>query len=209
MLAPVEVRSLAAASALRHRHKRSDFIQDDERFGTRRQVCSMTWGSASADRSIIASRSLPRTPVPPPIRAGTLGHPERGRRSASAHRTLIFEEQGRSTSSEEERHCTKRVRRTTLFGAPDDAPQRGLADGALRSTAREISPGKGTRSASAQRATHPKRSELSTWRNGPPVAGPSKQHPSGGCSRSSTGTGNRTSSEVRAPVSAGQDRLAS
>jgi hypothetical protein len=34
----------------------------------------MTWGSASADRSIIASGSLPRTPVPPPVRAGTPGH---------------------------------------------------------------------------------------------------------------------------------------
>jgi hypothetical protein len=35
-----------------------------------RVVCSMTWGSASADRSIIASTPLPRTPVPPPERAG-------------------------------------------------------------------------------------------------------------------------------------------
>jgi hypothetical protein len=40
----------------------------------------MTWGSASADRSIIASTPLPRTPVPPPIWAGTPSLPGQGNR---------------------------------------------------------------------------------------------------------------------------------
>jgi hypothetical protein len=51
-------------------------------------VCSMTWGSASADRSIIASTPLPRTPVTPPERAGTLGHPGQGTRRFFKHRAL-------------------------------------------------------------------------------------------------------------------------
>jgi len=99
-------------------------------------VCSMTWGSASADRSIIASTPLPRTPVPPPERAGTPGHPGAGQsalllasrarslapsRRSSEHRAVppgtspgLFGGQVGSTG----------VRRTELFGAPRATPRR-------------------------------------------------------------------------------------
>jgi hypothetical protein len=92
-----------------------------------RAVCSVTWGSASADRSIIALKLLLRTPVPRPTGQGSRP-PGPGRRRSSEHRAL------RSTG----------VRQSALFGAPSARPHRGTATSTLRRVVRTTSPGQGT-----------------------------------------------------------------
>jgi len=134
-------------------------------------LCSMTWGSASADRSIIASKPLLRTPVPRPTGQDTRP-PGQGRRRASAHREPRSTGYGRPRSSEPGAHGLTGARQTELFGAPRARPHRDREPGALRSTRpptsdRDREPG-------ALRRTRPPT---------PP------------------GTGNRTSSEARPPTS--------
>jgi len=92
-----------------------------------RAVCSVTWGSASADRSITALKPLPRTPVPRPTGQGSRP-PGRSRRRSSEHRPP------RSTGA----------RRTALFGAPRARPHRDREPGALRSIGPPTPPGQGT-----------------------------------------------------------------
>jgi hypothetical protein len=93
------------------------------RFGPRRALCSMTWGSASADRSIIASEPLPRTPVPA-HRGMAPGHPGSEWRRASALRSAG------STGA----------RQPAVFGPPGARLHRGTATGGLRATGRTAPP---------------------------------------------------------------------
>jgi hypothetical protein len=99
----------------------------------------MTWGSASADRSIIASTPLPRTPVTPPERAGTPGHP-RGRATGAC----LQASRARSLASDLRRSSEHRTRfhpgRHPTSSEARVGFHRGKADGALRSTARRASP---------------------------------------------------------------------
>ena len=149
-------------------------------------VCSMTWGSASADRSIIALQPLLRTPVPRPTRQGTRP-PGHSRRRSSEHREL----------------CSTGTRSGDLFGGRKARFHRGTATGTLRSAARTTSPGQGTRRSSEQRAPH------STGARQPALFGAPRARPHrnrepdlfGGAAPHSTGTGNRTSSEARHPIS--------
>jgi hypothetical protein len=99
----------------------------------------MTWGSASADRSIIASTPLPRTPVPPPERVGTPGLPGQGNRR-------FFTSIARSVPGIVQ---SAALRSTARSVPPGTSPEllgarvgfhRGTADGALRSPASRASP---------------------------------------------------------------------
>lgn len=98
-----------------------------------RVVCSTTWGSASADRSVIALKSLPRTPVTPPERAGL---------PASRDRATGALNQASCAWSPASRHGVLRsivrsvppgTESLALFGVRAAQFQRGMVLGALRS----------------------------------------------------------------------------
>ena len=98
-----------------------------------RVVYLVTWGSASADRSVITSRSLPRTPVTPPERAGL---------PASRDRATGAFYQASCAWSPASRHGVLRsialsvppgTGSLALLGARVAQFQRGMVPGALRS----------------------------------------------------------------------------
>jgi hypothetical protein len=104
-----------------------------------RAVCSMTWGSASADRSIIALKPLPRTPVPA----------LRGR--APGHRDLA-DGAPRSTA----RLVPPGTGSSALFGGRVAQFHRDTATGALRSTAHGLTE-------TGNRTSSEDRPPISTW----------------------------------------------
>jgi hypothetical protein len=202
----------------------------------------MTWGSASADRSIIASEPLPRTPVPRPTgqglpATGTRQTAPLGALGARSHRGREPDLLGGPAP-----HSTG-ARQPELFGAPRAEPHRGQATGALRSIVRRASPGQGTASSSEPTAphltgtgkphllggaappSHPGQSPPPTGAGHPAHRGQADGTPRGAASRtppgqskrssserrapSSTGAGNRTSSEGRPPTSPGQSKRSS
>ena len=149
-------------------------------------VCSVTWGSASADRSITALKPLLRTPVPRPTgRTPGHRHGADGALRSTAH------------------HVPPGTGSTALFGRREAPFHRGTANGALRGTARTASPGQGTASL-RRRGTplHPghgrrhssERREHGLTETGNHISSEAR-HPI------SPETGNHISSEARHPTS--------
>ena len=114
--------------------------------------CTMTWGSASADRSIIASKLLLRTPVPRPTGQDTRPTGQ-GRRRASAYRELRSTVYGKRRPSWHRAYDFTGARLTELFGAPRARPHRDREPGAFRRTRPPTPPGTGNRTSSEAR--HP------------------------------------------------------
>jgi hypothetical protein len=167
-----------------------------------RAVCSVTWGSASADRSITALKPLPRTPVPRPTGQGSRP-PGRSRRRSSEHRPPRSTGARQTAPFGAPRARPHRGREPHLFGGAAPHSTRGTANGTLRSTARTASPGQGTRRSSEHRAPHPTGTgnRTSSEARPPPQPGHGRRHSSERRAHGLTGTGNLTSSEARPPIS--------
>ena len=114
-------------------------------------VCSMTWGSASADRSIIALKPLPRTPVPAqPGR--TPGHRDRTDGALRSTASLVPPGTGSTALFGGRAAPFHEARQAALFGGPGARPHRGTASGTLRRAGRTTSPRHGKRHSSEGRA---------------------------------------------------------
>ena len=179
-------------SIAHHRHRRFGTGTDGQFHVTTtgasapgRAACSMTWGSASADRSIIASTPLPRTPVPQPSRAGAPGHRDSAGGTPRGAARTVPPGQGHPASSEAGRPRSTGARQTAPLGEPRAEPHRGQATGALRSIVRRASLGQGTSGSSEPRAPHP------TGQGTASSSEPTAPHP--------TGQGTASSSEPTAP----------
>ena len=111
----------------------------------------MTWGSASADRSIIALKPLPRTPVPAqPGR--TPGHRDRTDGALRSTASLVPPGTGSTALFGGRAAPFHEARQAALFGGPGARPHRGTASGTLRRAGRTTSPRHGKRHSSEGRA---------------------------------------------------------
>jgi hypothetical protein len=183
-----------------------------------RAVCSVTWGSASADRSITALKPLPRTPVPRPTGQGSRP-PARGRRRSSEHRPprtnrdRVIRPLRKAGGSVPPGHGKRRPsghRAHGLTGAgnctsseaqpptPPGARQTALFGAPRARPHRDREPG-ALRSIGPP--TPPGQGTTPLRRRGPPPhPGHGKRHSSGRRAHGLTGTGNHTSSEARPPI---------
>mgnify|MGYP003702039279 FL=1 len=153
-----------------------------------RVVCSMTWGSASADRSIIASTPLPRTPVPP-ARKGRDSRPPGAGQPALIYKLRALGPWHRSNGA---------LRSTARPVPPGTSPElfgawvgfhRRTTTSTPRGAGRRSPPGQGNRSSSEPWRPHP--IGTGTWSSSEPRASiPPEQ-------------GRRSSSEPREPGSTG------
>jgi len=157
------------------------------------EAWSVTWGFASADRSITASTSLLCTPVTRPC--GQVDHGEASgalrsiaRRPRWSRETDLFG--GTAPGSGRSREIdlfggTAPGSRTSVLAWRHGPEPRGVAHGALRSVERHIARGHGTRRS-------PERCESASSGQGTPRSSErGAPHP--------TGQGTRSSSEPRAP----------
>jgi hypothetical protein len=161
----------------------------------------MTWGSASADRSIIASTPLPRTPVTPARKGRDSRPPGAGqpaliykhralgpwhRADGALRSTARSVPPGTSPNLFGGRVGSTEVRQTALFGAPRAAPHRRTTTSTPRGAGSHPPSGKGTWSSSEPRAPH--------------LTGTRRVELFGAArARFRPGQGNRTSSEGRHP----------
>jgi len=165
-------------------------------------LCSVTWGSASADRSITASKPLPRTPVPA-LRGRAPGHRDLADGAPRGTARLVPPGHGNRRSSEHRAHGLTGVQQPAPLGAPRATLHRDREPGALRSIGPPTPPGQGT--GPLRRLGPPPHRDRE-----PDLFGGSAPHPTGtgpryGMGPPPIGAGRRSSSERRAPRLAGTD----